>query len=118
MRYRKVIPVLLLLPALGIAETGQTAGFILALTVPLIFVYMAYLLDFRRLYGYALLVAIFMLAAEFISTEAGAAAQVGAGMVALIVGIWRLARFLRAYPMPHETMIYERSEVDFDDPEN
>ena len=94
--------VLLLLPALGIATPGPLAGLIFAAVVPLIFVYMAYMMDFRRLFGYAVLVAIFMIITEMVGTEAGAIAQTAAGIVALISGLWHLVGFLRVYPLPEE----------------
>lgn len=103
---------LLLLPFLGITAVGPTAGLILTLVVPLIFVYMAYLMAFKRLYGYAVLVAIFMLATELISTQAGAWAQVGAGLIALITGLWHLVRFTQAYPLPSHTVMSEGNADD------
>jgi len=99
--------VLLLLPALGIVVPGALAGLVFAAVVPFIFVTMAYLMDFRRLYGYAVLVAIFMILTEVVSLEAGAWAQAAAGMIALIVGLWHLLHFLRAYPLPDEQLMAE-----------
>jgi hypothetical protein len=91
---------LLLPPALGLAAPGAAAGLVLAFAVPLVLVYMAYLLDFRRLYGYAFLVAIFMIITELFSPEAGSWVQVGVGVIVLIVGLWQLISFLRSYPLP------------------
>jgi len=98
---------LLLLPALGIAGPGPTAGYVFALVVPLIFAYMAYQLEFKRLYVYAVLVAIFMLVVESAGTWAGAWAQFGTGLIILIVGLWHLLHFLQNYPLPDHTVMKE-----------
>jgi hypothetical protein len=39
--------------------------------------------------------------------QAGAVAQIVAGLIALIVGLWHLLRFLRRYPLPQEESIAE-----------
>ncbi|MDX1416937.1 MAG: hypothetical protein R3293_22225, partial [Candidatus Promineifilaceae bacterium] len=96
---------LMLIPALGIAAPGAAAGYVLALTVPLVFVYMAYLLEFRRLYGYAVLVAATMILTEVVGVRAGAWAQVITGTIALLVGLWHLVHFLRSYPIPEKTVM-------------
>lgn len=95
----------LLLPVLGIATPGPTAGWFFVILVPLILAFVAYYLDFNRLYGYAVLVAIFMLITEFVGLQAGAIAQLAAGLVALIIGFWHLFHFLRDYPLPDEEMM-------------
>ncbi len=97
----------LLLPVFGIAAPGPNAGLLFALVVPLILVIMAYLMDFKRLYGYAALVAIFMLLSETASLQGGAAAQAAAGGVALTIGFWHLVQFLREYPLPDEEVLHE-----------
>ena len=96
----------LLLPLLGVSP-GPNAGLIFAIIVPMIFVIMAYLMDFKRLYGYAALAAIFIVLTETVSMQAGAVAQIVAGLIALIVGLWHLLRFLRRYPLPQEESIAE-----------
>ena len=97
--------VVLLLPVLGIATPGPNAGLLFVILAPLILAFVAYFLDFNRLYGYAVLMAIFMLLAEFVGLQAGAIAQIVAGLIALIIGLWHLSHFLRAYPMPDEEVM-------------
>jgi len=46
-----------------------------------------------------------MLLTEFVGTQAGAIAQIIAGLVALSIGLWHLYHFLRAYPLPDEEMM-------------
>jgi hypothetical protein len=101
----------LLLPLLGIAVPGPIAGLLFAIIVPMIFVIMAYLMDFKRLYGYAALVAIYMILTEAVSLQAGAVTQIVAGLVALSIGLWHLFHFLRAYPLPAEEMM-DKGEAD------
>ncbi len=91
---------LLLLPALGIVSPGPMAGLVFAAAVPLIFMYMAYLMDFKRLYGYALMVGFIMTITEMVGREAGYWAQVVGGLIALIIGLWHLVSFVRKYPLP------------------
>jgi hypothetical protein len=97
--------VVLLLPVLGIATPGPNAGLLFAIIVPMIFVIMAYLMDFKRLYGYAALVTIYMILTEMVSSQAGAVAQIVAGLVALSIGFWYLFHFLRDYPLPEEELM-------------
>jgi hypothetical protein len=97
----------LLLPVLGMATPGPNAGLLFAAAVPMILVIIAYLMDFKRLYGYAALMAIFMIVTEMVGQPAGAMAQVIAGMIALLVGLWHLFHFLRAYPLPEEELMGE-----------
>ena len=100
--------VILLLPVLGVTALGSNAGLLFAVIVPMIFVFMAYLMDFKRLYGYAVLVAIYILLTETVSLQAGAIAQVAAGLVAISIGSWHLFQFLRDYPLPEDEMMSER----------
>jgi hypothetical protein len=99
--------VVLLLPVLDIATPGPHAGLLFALLVPLILGIVAYFLDFRRLYVYAVLAAIFMMVTETVSLQAGAVAQMIAGGIALLIGLWNLWHFLREYPLPDATLMDE-----------
>jgi hypothetical protein len=96
------------LPVLGIATPGPNAGLLFAVIAPMIFVIMAYLMDFKRLYGYAVLVAIYMLLTETVSVQLGAVTQIGAGLITLIIGSWHLFHFLREYPLLDEELLSER----------
>jgi len=95
----------LLLPVLGIATPGPNAGWFFVILVPLILAFVAYFLDFNRLYIYAVLMATFMLLAEFVGSQAGAMAQIAAGLIAVFIGLWYLVHFLRDYPLPDEEMM-------------
>lgn len=97
----------LLLPLLGIAAPGANAGLVFALVVPLILAIVAYFMDFRRLYGYAALAAIFMILTEVVSMQVGAIAQIFAGGIALLVGSWHLFHFIQEYPLPAEALMDE-----------
>jgi hypothetical protein len=97
----------LLLPFLGLATPGTYAGLIFAIAVPLILAIVAYFMDFRRLYGYAVLVAIFMMLTEMVSLQVGAMAQIVAGGIALLIGSWHLFHFMKKYPLPDEAFMGE-----------
>jgi MFS family permease len=97
----------LLLPVLGVATPGAYAGLIFAAIVPLILAVVAYFMDFRRLYGYAVLVAIFMMLMEMVSLQAGAMAEIVAGSIALLIGSWHLLHFMKEYPLPDEAFMGE-----------
>ncbi len=99
--------VVLLLPVVGIATPGPKAGLLFVLLVPLILVIVAYFLDFKRLYVYAALAAIFMIVTEMVSLQMGAVAQIIAGGIALFAGLWYLVQFLRHYPLPDVTSMDE-----------
>jgi hypothetical protein len=99
----------LLLSVLGIATPGPNAGLLFAVIVPMIFVIMAFLMDFKRLYGYAALVAIYILLTETVSLQAGGIAQVAAGLIAITIGLWHLIHFLRDYPLPEEELMTEEN---------
>ena len=78
------------------AETSEIPiGWVFVVLVPGVFFLMAYMLDFKRLYGYAVLVAGFMVITELYGDPAAAWAQIIAGLVPLTVGIVLLVRFLR-----------------------
>ncbi len=94
----------LLLPRMGAPLPGPNIGLVFAIIVPMVFIIMAYLMDFKRLYGYAALAAIFMILTETVSIQAGAVAQIVAGLIALSIGLWYVVHFLRDYPLPQEEM--------------
>ena len=88
------------------AETSEIPiGWVFVVLVPGVFLLMAYMLDFKRLYGYAVLVAGFMVITELYGDPAAAWAQIVAGLVPLTVGIVLLVRFLRCYPVVDEEML-------------
>jgi hypothetical protein len=86
----------------GADLSGIPVGWIFVILVPGVFLLMAYLLDFTRLYGYALLAAAFTVISELYGDPAAAWAQIVAGLVPLVVGIVLLVRFLRAFPVVDE----------------
>jgi hypothetical protein len=45
-----------------------------------------------------------MILTETASTQAGAIAQIVAGLIALSIGLWYFVHFLRGYPLPQEEM--------------
>lgn len=95
-----VAAVLLTLVAWFLFQSNSSTGLILALGAPLVLIYMAYLLDFGRLYGYAVLMALFMIVTELVSLRAGAWVELLVGLVILSVGFWYLNHFLATYPLP------------------
>lgn len=93
-----------------LAVTGQElsaipVGWIFVILVPGLFLLMAYMLDFTRLYGYTILIAIYVVMTELVGDPAAAWAQIVAGLVPLAVGIVLLVRFLRRYPAVDEEML-------------
>ena len=90
--------------------SGDFLGWIFVLLVPGVFLLMAYLLDFNRLYGYTVPIAGFMVFAEFFGDPTGAWAQIVAGFIPLTVGTVLFGRFLRDYPIvDHETQTESRT---------
>lgn len=85
------------------AETSDIPiGWVFVFMVPGVFLLMAYMMDFTRLYGYGLLVAGFMIVTELYGDPAAAWAQIAAGLVPSLIGVVLLARFLRRYPVVDE----------------
>ena len=91
----------LLLATRGTLPGASTIGLVLAALVPIVLVAIAYLLGFSRLYAYAAMTAIYMALTELYwdtNRALGAASQVAAGAVILLIGLIVLARFLQRYP--------------------
>ena len=94
--------VIFILLVMGVDLSGLPVSWLFVVMVPGIFLLMAYMLDFTRLYGYTVLVAIFTVLGEFVGNPQAAWAQIIAGLVPLAVGIVLLVRFLRRYPVVDE----------------
>jgi hypothetical protein len=94
--------VIFVLAVSGADLSGVPVGWIFVILVPVVFLLMAYKLDMKRLYGYTILVAIFMIATELLDNPAAAWAQIFAGLIPLAVGTVLLVRFLRRYPVVDE----------------
>ena len=90
------------------AETSDfPVGWVFVFMVPGVLILMAYMMDFKRLYGYAVLVAGFMVITELYGDPMAAWAQIFAGLVPLTVGIILLVRFLREFPVVDEEALAE-----------
>ncbi len=96
-----VTAVIFIMAVTGADLGAVPVGWIFVFMVPGVFLLMAYMMDFTRLYGYTILVAAFMVVTELVGDPAAAWAQIFAGLVPLSVGIVLLARFLRRYPAPY-----------------
>jgi hypothetical protein len=105
-----VTAVIFVLILMGVDLSSLPVSWIFVFMVPGIFLLMAYMMDFTRLYGYTLLVAVFTLLGEFVGDPAAAWAQIIAGMVPLAVGIFLLIRFLRTYPAVDESTLAEGAD--------
>lgn len=82
---------------------GDYLGWFFVFLVPAVFLLMAYLMDFNRLYGYTVLIAVFMMITEVYGHPMGDWAQIVAGLVPLIIGTVLFGRFLHRYPaVDHE----------------
>ena len=97
-----ITAVIFVLLAMGVDLSGVPLSWFFVLMVPGVFLLMAHMLDFTRLYGYAVLVAVFTVLGEFVGDPAAAWAQIIAGLVPLTVGIILLVRFLRTVPAVDE----------------
>lgn len=84
----------------GLSAGWPFVGWLFVLLVPAIFLLMAYLMDFPRLAGYAVLIAAMMAITERYGDPLGAYAQIALGAFALLVGLGYFLRFLRRYPRP------------------
>ena len=92
--------VLFLLGSLGLAPPQAVVAPILVICVALIFGLMAYYMDFRRLYAYALLFAVSMSLWETLGSPIGPIAFSVSGGIALLIGLFVLIHFIRKYPIP------------------
>jgi hypothetical protein len=101
-----IFAVVLLTAALAL-WTALPAGWIFVVLVPGIFLLMAYMMDFKRLYFYSVLIAAFMVITEVYGDPLAAWAQIVAGLVPLTVGLVLLVRFLRHYPVLDEASLLE-----------
>ena len=101
-----IFAVVLLTAALAL-WTALPAGWIFVVLVPGIFLLMAYMMDFKRLYFYAVLITAFMVITEVYGDPLAAWAQIIAGLVPLSVGLVLLVRFLRRYPVIDEASLLE-----------
>jgi hypothetical protein len=102
-----VTAVIFILIVTGSDLSGLPLNWLFVIMVPGVFLLMATMMDFTRLYGYAVLVAVFTVLGEFVGNPAAAWAQIVAGLVPLAVGIVLLARFLRRYPIVDEAALAE-----------
>ena len=96
----------------GAEPSDIPIGWVFVIIVPGVFLLMAYMMDFQRLYGYAVLVAGFMVITELYGDPAAAWAQIVAGLVPLSVGIVLLVRFLRRYPVVDQEALAEGGSND------
>ena len=101
-----ILAVVLLTAALAL-WTALPAGWIFVVLVPGIFLLMAYMMDFKRLYFYAILIAGFVVITEVYGDPLAAWAQIVAGLVPLSVGLVLLVQFLRRYPVLDEASLLE-----------
>jgi hypothetical protein len=105
-----VTAVIFVLIVTGSDLSGLPLNWLFVIMVPGVFLLMAYMMDFTRLYGYAILVTVFTVLGEFVGDPAAAWAQIIAGMVPLAVGIFLLIRFLRTYPAVDESTLAEGAD--------
>jgi hypothetical protein len=105
-----VTAVIFVLILMGVNLSGLPVSWIFVFMVPGIFLLMAYMMDFTRLYGYTVLVAVFTVLGEFVGDPAAAWAQIIAGLVPLAVGIFLLIRFLHTYPAVEESTLAEGAD--------
>jgi hypothetical protein len=105
-----ITAVIFVLLALDVDLSALPLSWFFVFMVPGIFLLMAYMLDFTRLYGYAVLVAVFTVLGEFVGNPQAAWAQIVAGLVPLTVGILLLIRFLRIYPAVDEAALAEGAD--------
>lgn len=93
--------VLLALPQLGVdMRMGNWVGIALAGMVTAVFLFMAYLLNFRRMYGYAWMIGGAMFITEVWGETAGMWAHLIGGLLLLAAGLFLLAQFLRRHNVP------------------
>jgi len=93
---------LLALVLSGQRPSAKVAGPLMVLGTTAVFLLIAYVWDFRRLYVYGLLMGISMTLEETVGDPIGAIVQCVFGGIALLVGLVVLVRFLHDYPTPVE----------------
>lgn len=93
----------------GVDFGAAPVGWIFVLLVPGVFLLMAYMMDFTRLYGYTILITLFMVASELVGDPLAAWTQIIAGLVPLALGLVLLARFLRRYPVVDQEAMLENA---------
>jgi hypothetical protein len=99
---------LLLLILNGVPLPGSFVGLAFALVVPLVLAAMAYLMDFNRLYIYAIAFGVIALLTELASDPLGALVQSLFGFLALVYGVALFVIFLRKYPVPEAGAVAEK----------
>jgi len=82
-------------------------GWFFVFLVTCVFLLMALLMDFNRLYGYTVLIAAFMVITEVYGRPMGDWAQILAGLVPLIIGAILFGRFLHRYPAGNREAVAE-----------
>ncbi len=93
--------VLLVLPQLGVDMRMENwVGIALAGMVTAVFLVTAYLLNFRRMYGYAGLIGGAIFITEVWGEAAGMWAHLIGGLLLLAAGLFLLVQFLRRYDIP------------------
>ena len=93
--------VLLVLPQMGVdMRMGNWVGIALAGMVTAVFLVTAYLLNFRRMYGYAGLIGGAIFITEVWGEAAGMWAHLIGGLLLLAAGLFLLVQFLRRYDIP------------------
>lgn len=97
-----ITAVVFILAITGANLPGTAVGWLFVFMLPGVFLLMAYMMDFKRLYLYTVLVAIFTVASELVGGKTAAWAQIIAGVIPLLVGIFLLFRFLHRYPAVDE----------------
>ena len=105
-----VTAVIFILILMGVDLSRLPLSWLFVIMVPGIFLLMAYMMDFTRLYGYTVLIAVFTVLGEFVGDPVAAWAQIVAGLVPLAVGIVLLVRFLRMHPAADESALAEGAD--------
>lgn len=91
--------------ALGLSGRGPSAkvvGPLMVVATTAVFLLIAYVWDFKRLYAYSLLMGISMALEETVGRPIGPIARCVFGGIALLIGLVVLIRFLRDYRTPAE----------------
>lgn len=87
---------MLVRPALDLSRTET--GLVLAILVALILGFIAYFIDFPRLYMYGVLLGTSMGLTEAFGDRIGSVAFMGSGCVSLLIGLVLVVRFVQRYP--------------------
>ncbi|MBU7023966.1 MAG: hypothetical protein HXS40_07335 [Theionarchaea archaeon] len=83
-------------PALDLSR--PETGLVLAILVVLILGFIAYFIDFPRLYMYGVLLGVSMGLTEAFGDRIGSIAFLGLGCISLLIGLVVLVRFVQRYP--------------------